>query len=54
MASESYARRILRDKLQMVFSKSYALDCRRLFDAEEILAGNLDTVTNLLRGCSKM
>ncbi|MCL0064612.1 IS630 family transposase [Dehalococcoidia bacterium] len=47
--SQSQVRRILRDKLGMGFSKPYALDYRRPSNAEEILAGNLDTVISLLK-----
>jgi len=47
--SEDQTRRILRDKLKMTFSKPYPKDYRRSKDAEEILAGNLETVMRLLK-----
>jgi len=42
-------RRILKEKLKMNFSKPYPLDYRRSPEAEEILAGNLEVVINLLK-----
>jgi hypothetical protein len=46
--SEDQVRRILRDKLKMSFSKLYPKDYRRAENAEEVLAGNLETVMRLL------
>jgi len=46
--SEDQIRRILRNKLAMHFSKPYPKDYRRSKDAEEILAGNLETTIRLL------
>jgi transposase len=47
--SEAQVRRVLRGKLRMRFSKPYPLDYRRPPEAEEILAGNLDTIISLLK-----
>jgi hypothetical protein len=47
--SENQVRRILREKLKMNFSKPYPKDYRRPKEAEEILAGNLETVMRLLK-----
>jgi transposase len=46
--SEDQVRGILSDKLEMNFSKPYPEDYRRPENAEEILAGNLETVIRLL------
>lgn len=47
--SEDQVRRILRDKLKMLFSKPYPLDYRRPAEAEEILARNWETTMRLLK-----
>jgi len=47
--SEDQVRRILRDKLKMNFSKPYPEDYRKPEHAEEILAGNLETVIRLVK-----
>ncbi len=47
--SEAQVRRILKEKLKMNFSKPYSLNYRRPSEAEEILAGNLNTVMSLLK-----
>jgi hypothetical protein len=47
--SESQTRRVLRDRLKMKFAKPYPKDYRIPTEAEDILAGNLETVRRFLK-----
>ena len=48
--SEDQVRRILRDKMNMLFSKPYPIDYRRPIDAEIILENQLELTFSLLKG----